>query len=68
LQYNLSAILRSAICDFLPGTAILLKKTVDLENFTSLPDWQIFKLGEARTNKQHIGICQWRGPARQSYS
>jgi hypothetical protein len=56
------------ICDFLPGTAILLKETVNLDNFPSVANWQIFKLGEARINKQHPGICQWRGPARKSYS
>jgi hypothetical protein len=43
------------ICDFLPGTAILLKETVNLENFPSSPSCQIFKLGEARINKQHPG-------------
>jgi hypothetical protein len=42
--------LRSAIelrfwkkCDFLPGIAILLKKTVNLDNFPSSPSCQIFK-------------------------
>jgi hypothetical protein len=40
-------ILRSAICDFLPENAILLKKTVDLEvraDFLKIPHTARYKL------------------------
>ena len=49
---------------FVPGNPVLPKSNVNLDNFPSVPSWQILKLGEGRINKEHTGGCQcgavWR--------